>query len=117
KELTDGGFDIVYEATGNRSAIPQALEMIRPGGQVVLIGIQSATVELDFTPMVRNRKSIISAYAYSPQTWSRALSLLASGRLDIEPIITHRLPLTGAVEGFRLATEQEAVKVLFKPDL
>lgn len=72
KDLTGTGFDIVFEATGNRNAIPLALEMIRPGGQVVIIGIHSEMVEFDPTPMVRSRK----------------------------PIITHRLPLTLAEEAF-----------------
>jgi 2-desacetyl-2-hydroxyethyl bacteriochlorophyllide A dehydrogenase len=115
KDLTGGGFDIVFEATGNRRAILQALEMIKPGGQVVLIGIHSQLVEFDPTPMVRSRKSIISAYGYSDQQWSRGISLLASGRLDVEPIVTHRLPLERADEGFQLAIKQEAAKVLFLP--
>ena len=115
KDLTGGGFDIVFEATGNRSAIPQAIDMIKPGGQVVLIGVHSEMVEFDPTPMVRSRKSIISAYGYTVQQWKRGLNLLASGRLDVEGIITHRLPLTRAEEGFQLATKQEAAKVLFVP--
>ncbi len=115
RELTGGGFDIVFEATGNRKAIPQALEMIRPGGQVVLLGIHSQKVEFDPTPMVRSRKSIISAYGYTEQQWHRGLSLLSSRRIDVEPIITHRLPLARAEEGFQLASSQEAVKVIFVP--
>ena len=115
KGLTGGGFDIVFEATGNRNAIPQALEMVKPGGRVVLIGVHSEPVEFDPTPMVRSRKSIISAYGYTDQQWSRGISLLASKKLDVEPIITHRLPLAQAEEGFQLATRQEAAKVIFMP--
>ena len=115
KELSGGGFDIVFDATGNRKAIPQALEMIKPGGQVVLIGIHSETVEFNPTPMVRSRKSIISAYGYTDQQWARGLSLLESKRLDAEVIITHKLPLTRAEEGFQLASTQEAAKVIFIP--
>ena len=115
KEMTGEGFDIVFEATGNRKAIPQAIDMIKPGGQVVLIGIHSQMVEFDPTPMVRSRKSIISAYGSTDQQWGRGMSLLGSGKLDVERIITHRLPLMQAEEGFQLATKQEAAKVLFIP--
>ena len=115
RELTGGGLDIVFEATGNPDSIPQALEMIRPGGQVILIGIHSALAQFDPTPMVRSRKSILSAYSFEVQTWNRGLSLLSSGRVDVEPIITHRLPLSKAEEGFELAIRKEAAQVLFIP--
>ena len=48
-------------------------------------------------------------------TWQRALRLLAAGRLDVEPIITHRVPLARAEDGFRLALQKQAAKVLLIP--
>jgi len=65
--------------------------------------------------MVRGRKALIGVYGYEPQTWQRGLALLASGRIDLEPMITHRLPLDRAEEGFDLARTKEAVKVVFRP--
>ena len=115
RDLTGDGFDVVFEATGHQKAIPQALEMVKPGGQVVLIGIHPGPAQFDPTPMVRNRKSIIGAYGHSEQQWKRGMSLLARERLNVEPIITHRLPLEQAEEGFRLGTKQEAAKVIFLP--
>lgn len=89
--------------------------MVKPGGQVVLIGIHSEPTEFNPTPMVRNRKSIISAYGYTDRQWDRGMRLLASHRLDVGPIITHRLPLEQAEKGFQLAAEKEAAKVIFLP--
>jgi 2-desacetyl-2-hydroxyethyl bacteriochlorophyllide A dehydrogenase len=114
-EVTGRGLDVVFEATGNPKSISQALDMVRPGGQVVLIGIHSGPATFDPTPMVRGRKSIISAYSYNTQTWYRAIALMTSGRVNPELIITHKLPLIQAEEGFKLAINKEAAKVLFIP--
>ena len=118
-ELTAAGFDLVFEATGSPPAIQQSLNLVKRGGQVVLLGIYGAPAELDPTPMVRASKNLISAYgyggAYTEATWKRALGLLASGRIDVEPIITHRLPLTRAEEAFQLALQKQAAKVLLIP--
>jgi L-iditol 2-dehydrogenase len=109
------GLDIVYEATGNPKSIAQALGMVRNGGKVVLIGIHSGPATFDPTPMVRGSKSIIGAYAYTPQTWRRALDMFAIGSIDPTAVISHRVALESAEEGFELAVRKEAVKVLFVP--
>jgi len=108
-------FDLVFEATGDPRSVSQALGMVRAGGVVVLIGIHPGPAEFNPTELVRQSKSIIGAYAYTAETWKRTLALLAAGRLDVEPMITHRLPLSEAREGFELAVRKEAAKVLFIP--
>ncbi len=114
-ELTGDGFDVVFEATGNPTSIPQAIRMVRPRGKVVLIGIHSGPAAFDPTELVRMRKSIIGSHTYETETLKRALSLLSSGRIETEKIITHRLPLTEIERGFDLAIRREAAKVLFLP--
>jgi 2-desacetyl-2-hydroxyethyl bacteriochlorophyllide A dehydrogenase len=115
RNVSGGGLDIVFEATGNPKSVSQALDMVRAGGKVVLIGIHAALAEFDPTPMVRGRKSIIGAYGYNVQTWRRAIALISSGKVDPEAIITHRLPLIDGEEGFELAIKRDAAKVIFLP--
>jgi 2-desacetyl-2-hydroxyethyl bacteriochlorophyllide A dehydrogenase len=115
KAISPNGLDIVYEATGNPKSIAQALDMVRRGGKVILIGIHSGPATFDPTPLVRSSKSIIGAYAYTVETWQRAIELLANRRVDPEAVISHRLPLEAADKGFQLALKKEAVKVLFIP--
>ena len=118
-ELTGGGLraglDLVFEASGNPRSVTQAVNMVRPGGTAVLIGIHPAPAEIPTTQLVRQSKSIIGAYGYDTDTWLRAISLLTTGRVRTEPMITHRLPLTEAVAGFEAAVSREAVKVIFLP--
>lgn len=113
--LDRGGVDFVFEATGNPKTISLGLDMIKRAGKLVLIGIHSDPAEIDPTPMVRAAKMIISAYGYSVQQWQRAIRLMSNGIVKPEQIITHRLPLEKAQEGFDLAISKEAVKVIFLP--
>lgn len=117
RKMAGGGLDLVFEATGNPKVIAQALDMIKPGGAVILIGIHSGPAEIDPTPMVRARKNLISAYAATTETWQRSLALLAAGMIDIDTIITHRLPLEKAEQGFELAMSKAAAKVVFIPGM
>ena len=109
------GLDFVFETTGDPKAIPQALSMVRPQGKVILIGIHSGPAEFNATDLVRGRKSLIGAWGYEPQTWKRSLTLLSSGKVRVKEMITHRLPLSEAQEGFGLAIRREAAKVIFIP--
>ena len=115
KGISPRGLDIVFEATGNPAAVALALEMVRNGGKVVLIGIHPGPASFDPTHLVRRSKSIIGAYTYTTDTWQRALDLFASGAVDPEAIITHRVALEAADEGFKLALQRDAAKVLFIP--
>lgn len=118
-EATGGGLrtglDFVFEASGSPKSVPQALAMVRPGGKVVLIGIHPAPAEFQATDLVRRSKSIIGAYGYDAEIWRRAIKLLSSGKVKVKPMITHRLPLSEAKEGFELAVKKEAASVLFLP--
>ena len=89
--------------------------MVRNGGKVILIGIHSGVASFDPTHVVRASKSIIGSYTYTVETWQRAIELFANGSVDPEAIISHRVSLESADEGFNLALRKEAVKVLFIP--
>ena len=107
------GLDFVFEASGNPASVSQAVDMVKPGGKVILIGIHPAPAEFATTNLVRSSKSIIGAYGYDRDIWVRALHLFSSGKVKTEPMITHRLPLAEAVTGFELAVKKEAAKVIF----
>lgn len=115
RAYSSAGLDFVFEASGNPRSIPQALSMVRARGTVIAIGIHPANAEIQTTELVRRSKSIIGAYAYDQETWRRSLVLMASGKVRIEPMVTHRLPILEAKDGFELAISKEAAKVLFIP--
>lgn len=111
-----GRLDCVFEATGIPHTISQGLKMVKNGGKVMVIGIHAGNASFDPIDLVRRRKSLIGVYAYDKDTWKRALALMSTGRIDIAPIITHRLPLSQGAEGFALALSRKAAKVVFVPE-
>jgi L-iditol 2-dehydrogenase len=70
-----------------------------------------------FNELWRKEVTITSSYAGSPRDILAAIELIASGRIDVIPMITHRLPLEMTQEGFRLVAEagSRSMKVVVEP--
>jgi len=101
-DLTRGrGVDIVYDAAGAPETISQGLSCLRPGGALVLIGIPEP---LEFTVDLHaalSKELRIQAVRRSNHKGAQAAALLAAGRIPTS-LITHRLPLERAQEGFEI---------------
>ena len=111
-----GFLDYVFEATGVPHTISQGLQIIKRGGKVMVAGIHEGEASFNPLDLVRRQKSLIGVYNYTKTTWQRALALMAGNRIDINPIITHRIPFSRGVEGFELALNKTAAKVIFVPE-
>ncbi|MCL6450841.1 MAG: L-threonine 3-dehydrogenase [Acetobacteraceae bacterium] len=104
RSLTGGeGPDVVLEMSGSPAAVSQALKAVRFGGRVSILGIPSRPVEIDLAQDVVFKGITIQGITGRRmfETWYQTRALLSSGRLDISPVITHRLPM----EEFELAME------------
>ena len=107
KEASGGGVDYAFEATGRPEAMLAAFLSTRPRGAAVLIGISRADAVLSLTTIQiprAERRILGSAYgSVSPhRDFPAILALHAEGRLPLERLITHRLPLAGASEALEL---------------
>jgi threonine dehydrogenase-like Zn-dependent dehydrogenase len=111
------GADIVIECVGSPSAFGSAVEVVRRGGILSIVGMYvTETVEVPlgiyWTRMLTLRfAGICPIHAW----WERALEAVRSSRIDPLPIVSHTLPLGDAVEGYRLFEAHEATKVVLKP--
>ena len=116
RERTEGGgFDIVFEATGNPFSLPQGLEMTRKGGEMVLSGIFEGRGEILLTEFVRGSKRLIGNHAYEDATWFKVIELLSKGKIPAKKLITQELPLSEGLEAFDLLKNRQGVKVLLRP--
>lgn len=115
---TDGlGIDVVLEMSGNPIAIKQAFESLRPGGRFSILGIPDKPMEIDLG------KDIIFKYITVQgingrlmfSTWHKTSRFLSSGRLDLEPIITHRFRLEEFEKGMELMQSGNCGKILLYP--
>ncbi len=119
REATGGtGADVVLEMSGHPQAIRQAFAMLRGGGRISLLGLPTKPVELDLVPEVIFKGATVQGI-YGRRmydTWYRMLSLLKAGRLNLEPIISARLPLDQFARAFELQKSGEASKILLYPN-
>ncbi len=116
-ERTDGeGVDVVLEMSGAPTAIRQAMRIARRGARVSLLGIPSQPVELDMAEDMIFKgltiHCIVGRRLY--ETWDTMRALLASGRLDIAPAITHKLPFEEFDHGMALMRDGLCGKVVFE---
>lgn len=110
--------DLVIVATGVKKVFNQALDLVDRGGTILLFAPPQPGEELSIPgfPFWREQIRLISTYAAAPEDIEIAIELLALKRVDVETLITHRLPLKDTPLGFRLVAEAgESVKVIIKP--
>jgi threonine dehydrogenase-like Zn-dependent dehydrogenase len=107
---------LVIECSGANIALKQALEMLRPNGEVVRIGMGFKPLEFSINTITEWNKSIIGHMAYDSESWRNALRLLESGAINVQPMITHRLGLSEWEKGFQAMADKDAIKVIFTYD-
>lgn len=112
--LGGDGADVVFVTTGAPAAIDLGLRLAAPGGTVQLFAPPRPghPVPVDLGAAWFREVSITATYSAGPFDTREALDLLASGAVDGESVITHRVPLERVGEAFRLARSGEAVKVV-----
>ena len=110
--------DVVITCTGAPKAIAQGLASVDRGGKVLFFAPidPAAKVEIPFNALWREEITTTSSYGGAPRDIRSAIELLQSGKVRVEDLITHRLPLDQAGEGFRLvASAQDSIKVILRP--
>lgn len=110
--------DLVVEATGVPELIPQALELVRPLGQVVALGSTRGKVDLDVYELIHRKGVRLSGahemiqmqpgYPSKLAMTRHVLWLISTGALKIEPLITHRLPFDQALAGYQMLLEPKS---------
>jgi alcohol dehydrogenase len=118
--LTDGrGADAVIEAVGRSELVLSAVEVARPGARIAVMGVISdEPLELPYMQGMFAKSLTVRSGVVTPQTYiPRLLPLVEQGRLDPTEIITHRLPLDDAIDGYRTfaSHSDNVLKVVLEP--
>jgi threonine dehydrogenase-like Zn-dependent dehydrogenase len=117
-EATDGrGADAVIDAVGHPTAFEGAIDTVRRGGTVVVLGVYSSeTTELQLGAYW-SRALTLRFAGLTPVLawWDRVARSLERGEVDPTPLVSHRLPLEDAAEGYALFDRREATKVVLEP--
>ncbi len=106
---------VVIEATGAPAVVQQALDVLKKRGILVIAGIHPESASVNLTRLVRDQQQIRGSYRASLATWTRVIEFLKGNADLVRRMITHRVPLARALEGFELARNRAASKVLIVP--
>jgi len=120
KEANGGRLaDQVIVCTGATHAALAALECVDKGGTILFFAVPDPTVRIPvpITDFWRDEITLKTSYGAAPQDLEESLALLAQKTLNVKDMITHRLSLLEAAEGFRLvASAGESLKVILEPN-
>ena len=110
--------DVVVLCTSAPSAIDQAWKCVDKGGCIVFFAVPGP--EKQVTVPINNywtkEIKILTSYYCGPPDITEALRLLETGTIEVDDMITHRLPLKDIEKGFRLVIDgQESIKVIIRP--
>jgi L-iditol 2-dehydrogenase len=110
------GLDVVFEAAGENEAIEAAIAAAKSGGTVILAGIP-AEDRTSFTASVARRKGLtIKLVRRMKLTYPRAISLVSSGLIDVNSMVTHCYPLQDFQAAFETASRREGLKIIVQPN-
>jgi L-idonate 5-dehydrogenase len=105
-----GTFDVLFEASGNEAALRGALEVLRPGGIVVQLGL-GGDMKLPINVIVAKELQVRGTFRFDEE-FRLAVELMGKGLIDVKPLLTETLPFDHAREAFDLASDRSrAMKV------
>ena len=108
----DWGADVVFECSGAAPAILGLPGLARPGGTIVLVGMPVDPVPVDIVGLQAREVRIETVFRYA-NVYDRAIELIASGKVDLKPLISDPLSFENAIVAFDRAVAQrpEDVKI------
>lgn len=116
KDVTNGkGAEFVFEATGIPAAAKGMQDIVAIGGTLTIVGVFSEPISLDLRDILFRELLIVGTRHYTPEEFDKAIALVASGDIDVMPLITDIYPLDKGVEAFeRTGKGTDTQKVLIR---
>ncbi len=102
REQHPNGLDVVFECAGEQDTIDQAVNLLRPGGKLMLVGIPQTPRISMVIEVARRRELTIQNVRRQNECVQPAIDLVASGGIDVKPLATHRFTLDQTKEAFDL---------------
>jgi L-iditol 2-dehydrogenase len=116
-EQQELGLDVVFECAGQQETLDEAVELLKPGGRLIIVGIpREERIWFDIEEVRRKEITIVNIRRQNHCT-QKAIDLIASGKAKIDFMITHRFSFERAKEAFDMVSEYRdgVIKALIKP--
>jgi L-iditol 2-dehydrogenase len=116
KQFGDGyGFDLVIDAAGVSASLKLALDIVRPAGQITKVGWGPQPLNFSLDPLVQKAVTLQGSFSHNWPIWEKVISLLASGKIDLELVLNRVSPLDEWHEAFAEMHAGRIVKAVLKP--
>jgi (R,R)-butanediol dehydrogenase/meso-butanediol dehydrogenase/diacetyl reductase len=117
QQVTDGGADVVIECAGVPASFQQCIDMARPGGQVILVGVNEKETPVIPMKLMLGEIQLKGSLAWSHHDFKIAVDMLAGGKIETQPLLSDTISMADIEElGFkRLKTDKSLIKLLVKP--
>lgn len=107
-----GQFDVLFEASGNASALRAAFDVLRPRGLIVQLGLSGSELTLPFNTIVAKEFDVRGAFRFHEE-FAVAVSLINQRLVDLKPLVSATLPFRDAGRAFALAADRsQSMKVV-----
>ncbi len=118
-EVSNGGFDVVLDCCGNTPAVTSALQAVRPGGKVILVGVSLDTITFPSIMAVMKEITVQGAIAYTKEEFQTCIDLMANKQIDMKRFVDDVVSLDRVQESFERLTSgtDSAVKILVDPNI
>ncbi|MEJ7645894.1 MAG: zinc-binding dehydrogenase [Chryseolinea sp.] len=109
------GADCIIDAAGVSATLKIALQLVRPNGQIAKVGWGPQPLGFSLDPLVQKNVRLQGSFSHNWPIWERVIALMASGQLNVKPIIGGVWPVTEWHEAFEKMHHGEVVKSVLKP--
>ncbi len=113
-EITDGGADFAFEATGQGKALEDAFFSTKRNGSVVALTVHKK-VQINMEPVIRSELKVFGSICYNYKEFDQALDLIQKKKIDLGHYTRHIFPLREIDQAFAFAIARKGLKVIVKP--
>ena len=116
RNFGDGyGCDLVIDAAGVSASLKLALDIVRPAGHITKVGWGPQPLNFSLDQLVQKAATLQGSFSHNWVVWEKVLSLLASGKIDLDPLLNRISPLSEWHEAFEEMHSGAIVKGVLKP--
>jgi len=109
------GADFIIDAAGASITLKIAMQLVRPNGHITKVGWGPQPLGFSLDPLVQKNVTLKGSFSHNWPIWEKVIGLLASGALDVKPIIGGVWPIEQWHEAFEKMHKGEVVKSVLKP--
>jgi L-iditol 2-dehydrogenase len=115
RERDGTGVDGVIDASGHSSALREAMELVRPAGFITKVGWGAQPMDFSLNPLVQKAVRLQGSFSHNWPVWERVIVLLASGALDVGPLVGGVWPLRDWRSAFERMESGTIAKAVLRP--